>query len=94
MQSHLKLEDFASPCWRRLALTLEGELVRLRKSNDSLANNETKTAAIRGRIAAVNEILALAQQASAGTDAAPRTWDEHGLVSVGGALQPGGDAPE
>lgn len=55
----LKTEDFSTPTWRRLTQHLEAKLQALRESNDYLSNAPDKTAAIRGQIVAVKEILSL-----------------------------------
>ena len=60
----LKREDFSTPTWRRLTQHLEARLQALRERNDSTSNDQNKTAAIRGQIAAVKEILALQVSAS------------------------------
>lgn len=50
--------DFQSRTWAKTQETLEFTLERLRKKNDSAALGAVETAEVRGRIAAVKEILA------------------------------------
>lgn len=47
-----------TPLWMRLREHLERRLADLRKQNDDPALDDTKTAVLRGRIAALNEVLA------------------------------------
>lgn len=61
----MKLEDFRSATWKRLTQTLEARLQELRELNDSQSFDERKTAGIRGGIAELKKILALAEEASA-----------------------------
>jgi len=75
--SHLRIEDFRTPVWKRLTQTLHAELQRLRESNDVASKDEIQTALIRGQIKVLKEIIALdASASSAMSNAAPRTWDE------------------
>jgi hypothetical protein len=61
----LRLEDFRSATWRRLTQTLEARIQELRELNDNPSFDEKKTAGIRGGIAELKRILALAEEASA-----------------------------
>lgn len=61
----MKPEDFRSATWRRLTQTLTDRIQELRELNDSPSFGAEKTAAIRGGIAELKKILALAEQASA-----------------------------
>jgi len=63
--------DFQTPTWKRLTQFLEERLQALRELNDSQSFGPEKTAAIRGSIAEVKRILALADGASAGQAVAP-----------------------
>jgi hypothetical protein len=67
----MKHEDFQSPTWRRLTHALEIRLADLRELNDGQSFGPEKTAAIRGSIAEVKRILALADSASAGQAVSP-----------------------
>lgn len=55
--------DRQSETWKKLAKYLEGELATLRAKNDAAGLNEVSTARLRGRIAAVKDLISL------GTDA-------------------------
>ena len=55
--------DRNSGLWRRLASYLEARLEELRRQNDNSHLDERQTASLRGRIAQVNELLALAKPA-------------------------------
>ncbi len=70
----MTLDDFRSPQWRRFTQTLLERLQELREFNDASANNETKTALIRGQISEVKRILALSPE-SAGDDGIPSNGD-------------------
>jgi hypothetical protein len=61
---HLNREDFQTEVWKRLTQTLRQRLEELRELNDVHATPE-RTAAIRGQIAEVKKILALADEAGA-----------------------------
>lgn len=61
----LKIEDFKSSTWRRLAQVLDERIQYLRELNDTPSFDEKKTAGIRGGIAELKRILALAEEASA-----------------------------
>lgn len=74
----LRLEDFRSSTWKRLTQTLNERIQELRELNDSTSFGPEKTAQIRGGIAELKKILALAEQASASPAVDP---DE--LTSVG-----------
>lgn len=54
----LQPEDFTGQTWRRLRAELERRIAELRLSNDA-EHDQTRTAAIRGRIAEVKRILSL-----------------------------------
>jgi hypothetical protein len=69
--SQLKLEDFRSSTWKRLSTLVEERIDELRKSNDSQSFGPEKTAAIRGGIAELKKILALADEASASPAVSP-----------------------
>lgn len=60
----LQPEDFQTKTWKRLTSSLLNRLQALRESNDTPSDPST-TAAIRGSIAEVKRILALAPEASA-----------------------------
>jgi hypothetical protein len=74
----LKPEDFRTPAWKRLSQVLAERIEDLRQSNDQLSLSVERTAAIRGGIAELKKILALADEASASPAVDP---DE--LISVG-----------
>lgn len=74
----MTLDDFRSPQWRRFTQTLQERLQELREFNDASANNETKTALIRGQISEVKRILALSPE-SAGDDGIPSNGDAEPL---------------
>ncbi len=67
----MKHEDFQTQAWRRLTHALEIRLADLRELNDGQSLGPEKTAAIRGSIAEVKRILALAEDASAGQVVSP-----------------------
>lgn len=74
----LKPEDFRSPTWRRLTQLLDDRVQELRELNDTQSFGLERTSAIRGGIAEIKKILALAEEASASPAVDP---DE--LTSVG-----------
>lgn len=74
----MKPEDFRTPTWKRLTQALTERIQDLRELNDSPSFGTEKTAQIRGGIAELKKILALADQASASPAVDP---DE--LTSVG-----------
>jgi hypothetical protein len=74
----LRPEDFRTNTWKRLTQTLNDRLQELRELNDSPSFGPEKTAQLRGGIAELKKILALAEQASASPAVDP---DE--LTSVG-----------
>jgi hypothetical protein len=53
--------DFQTRTWDRLAAHLEARLAAHRADNDNRLD-EVKTATLRGRIAEIKELLALAQE--------------------------------
>lgn len=55
----LNLNDRRSDTWQKLVKYLEGELQTLRSKNDSQRLNDIATAALRGRIAAVKDLISL-----------------------------------
>ena len=63
--THLKLEDFRSNTWKRLTQHINDRIDELRELNDNQSFDERKTAGIRGGIAELKRILALAEEASA-----------------------------
>lgn len=67
----LKPEDFRSNTWRRLTQTLNDRLQELRELNDSPSFSAEKTAQIRGGIAELKRILALADEVSASPVVSP-----------------------
>lgn len=75
----LKAEDFRSSTWKRLAQDLQARLEELRELNDALSLAAERTSAIRGSIAEIKRILALADQASASPAVLPSelTGDGH-----------------
>lgn len=66
----MKLEDFHTPCWKRLSQLVGERIDELRKLNDSEMSPE-KTALVRGGIKELKKILALADDASAGAAVSP-----------------------
>jgi hypothetical protein len=66
----LKFEDFRTPCWKRLSQLVEERIDELRKLNDSEMSPE-RTALVRGGIKELKQILALAEDASAGAAVSP-----------------------
>lgn len=60
----LERSDFKTTTWKRLSELLNERLFDLRKMNDQ-QHEPIKTATIRGQIAEVKRILALAEEASA-----------------------------
>lgn len=77
--SALKAEDFRSSTWKRLAQDLQDRLEELRELNDALSLAPERTSAIRGSIAEIKRILALAEQASASQAVLPGelTGEDH-----------------
>jgi len=67
----LKNEDFRTQTWKRLSTLVDERIDELRKLNDSLSLSPDKTAAIRGGIAELKKILALADEASASPAVSP-----------------------
>lgn len=61
----MKREDFRTQTWKRLSQHIQARVDELRKLNDNLSLSPEKTAAIRGGVAELNKILALADEASA-----------------------------
>ena len=74
----MQTQDFRTPTWKRLTQTLNDRIQELRELNDSPSFGPEKTAQLRGGIAELKKILALAEQASASPAVDP---DE--LTSVG-----------
>ena len=74
----MKPEDFRTPAWKRLSKHIEDRIDELRELNDNLSLSPEKTSAIRGGVAELKKILALADEVSASPAVDP---DE--LVSVG-----------
>ena len=54
--------DFISPTWHAIEHFAQAQLATLREKNDSPTLDATRTAEVRGRIAAWKELLALAEQ--------------------------------
>ena len=54
--------DFTSQTWRSVRQFAEQNIADLREQNDSPALDATATAELRGRIAALKSLLALAQK--------------------------------
>lgn len=54
--------DFISPTWHAIEQLAQAQLATLREKNDSPTLDATRTAEVRGRIAAWKELLALAEQ--------------------------------
>ena len=57
--------DFNSPTWRAIEKLASQQLTTLREKNDSLTLDAIRTAELRGRIASLKDLLALAQPAPA-----------------------------
>lgn len=57
--------DFTSPTWRAIEKLASQELATLREKNDSLTLDAIRTAELRGRIASLKDLLALAKPAPA-----------------------------
>jgi len=55
--------DFTSPTWRAIEHTAQVRIATLREKNDSPSMDATRTAELRGRIAAWKDLLALANPA-------------------------------
>jgi hypothetical protein len=68
---HLTHEDFRSGTWKRFSRLLQERLQELRELNDSQSFGTEKTSSIRGSIAEVKRILALADEASASQAVVP-----------------------
>jgi hypothetical protein len=67
----LKNEDFRTQTWKRLSQVVDERIDELRKLNDAVSLSPEKTAAIRGGIAELKKILALADEASASPAVSP-----------------------
>jgi hypothetical protein len=67
----MKTEDFHTPAWKRLSQLVDERIDDLRKLNDNVSLSTEKTFAIRGGIAELKKILALAEQASASPVVSP-----------------------
>lgn len=52
-------KHFRTEAWRAMKDAIEHRIAELRTDNDSFANTEQTTAATRGRIAELHELLAL-----------------------------------
>lgn len=61
----LDKNDTAQPLWAKLRTHYEAKLAQLRAQNDDPGKDPIKTAALRGRIAEVKALLALASPAPA-----------------------------
>ena len=59
--------DFTSTTWRVIERTAQERIATLREKNDSPSMDATRTAELRGRIAAWKDLLALANPAPAPT---------------------------
>ena len=59
--------DFTSTTWRVIERTAQERIATLREKNDSPSMDATRTAELRGRIAAWKDFLALANPAPAPT---------------------------
>ena len=57
--------DFNSPTWRAIEKLAGQQLTTLREKNDSLSLDAIRTAELRGRIAALKDLLALGNPAPA-----------------------------
>lgn len=57
--------DFNSPTWRALEQYALARISTLREKNDSTSMDAIRTAELRGRIAALKDLLALANPAPA-----------------------------
>jgi len=79
----MRTEDFHSPTWKRLTHALESRLQELRELNDSASFGAEQTAAIRGSIAEIKRILALADKASASPAVIPEELLGDGEFSRG-----------
>lgn len=69
MSGDLDRSDFQSKTWKRVEQRLQARLDVLRKANDDLSLDPTKTAALRGKIAEVKRMMGWASVTS--TDDAP-----------------------
>jgi hypothetical protein len=67
----LKNEDFRTQTWKRLSQVVDERIDELRKLNDNTSFGPEKTAVIRGGIAELKKILALADEASASPAVSP-----------------------
>jgi hypothetical protein len=67
----LKPEDFRNQTWKRLSTVIEERIDDLRKLNDNQSFGPEKTAALRGGIAELQKILALADNVSASPAISP-----------------------
>jgi hypothetical protein len=67
----MKREDFHTQTWKRLSTLVDERIDELRKLNDAQSLGPEKTAAIRGGIAELKKILALADEASASPAVGP-----------------------
>lgn len=81
MDHELTASDFRSETWKRFTKALRKELERLRELNDA-QRDVVGTAATRGQIAAVKQILALAPQASASDSRQPGTFPVDTFVEL------------
>ncbi len=75
---HLQLADFQTGTWRRLAQELHDRIELSRKRNDGDLD-PVATAKLRGRIKALQELIALADEARA-----TATSPDKALVIAGG----------
>jgi hypothetical protein len=67
----LKVEDFRGTTWKRLTQLIDERIDELRQLNDNLSLSPERTAAIRGGIAELQKILALADNVSASPAISP-----------------------
>lgn len=86
MKTTLASSDVRSVTWKRIEAWAISERQRLREDNDSPALTPERTSHLRGRIAQLNEMLSLAEQASDSSVEPLAVFDETSTSSIAAAL--------
>lgn len=86
MQNPLAASDTRSKTWLKLRSWIEAEIGALRERNDGFHLDQVETAAIRGRIAQLLEMLSLADQASDSSEEPLVVFDSTSTSSLESAL--------
>lgn len=76
--AHLRKADFRTDAWKRVRLEIEAELAKARERLESFENTEASTAQLRGKIAALKNMLALEKAPAADPRQAGTRVDDDG----------------